>query len=199
MKQNSSILLTKDLIGGFDGSKLDLLDVVRLKTFATQAARKLLETTQQFSNSDHFIIHFDEMQLWKTVFFRRNPDSIVFPNQFRKYLLIALTESLQFFKPYNIQFAISGTNVEQSSVLCAYSHIKTWKLQLPLFSKEAVLQLLDLFCNMQHLDQQLVQERIASKLAGCVRSCEYFFQYLKKQFSNIPPEQVKIEDLEKVN
>lgn len=52
---------------------------------------------------------------------------------------------------------------------------------------------------MEHLDKDQLQKKIAAKLAGCVRSCEYFLDDVKRKFATTPAEQVTVEELEKVS
>ena len=192
-------LLYKAMLSGYDGSTFDLIDRSNLENLAIKAVDRLLDSTGKVSKSNHFILHFDEMQLWATSPFNRDPKRQVSPSDFPKYRLIALSEALIGFKGRNIRFAISGTNIQQDRVLRISSQVKIFTLTLPLFSEESVLQLLDLFCNVKHLDQELLRVKIGSSLAGCVRSCEYFFDVVKTKFETSPAEQVTVEDLEKVS
>jgi len=169
-----------------------------LGKLATQAVDTLLISTAKVSKSNNFILHFDEMQLCATSPFKRDPKRQVSPNDFSKYRLIAFSEALLVFKVRNIRFAFSGTNIEQSRILRISSQVKTCTLLLPLFSEEAVLKLLDLLCNVEHLDRNLLRDKIGSYSSGCVCSCEYFFGEVKMKFSTTPKDQVTVEDLQSI-
>lgn len=196
-KQGSSLLYNAKL-NDYDGSTFDSVKRSTLEKLATQAINALLVATGNVSKSNHFILHFDEMQSWATSPFRRDPKRQVSPSDFSRYRLIALSEVLLVFKGRNIRFAFSGTNIEQGRVLRISSQVKIFPLSLPLFSEMAVLQLLDLLCNAEHLDREQLRVKIGSYLAGCVRSCEYFFDDIHTKFATTPAEQVTVEDLEKV-
>jgi hypothetical protein len=198
ISKDGTSLLYRANLNDYDESTFDAERSI-IEKLALQAVNTLLHATGKVSKSDHFILHFDEMQSWATTPFERNGKRHVSPRDFSKYRLIALSEALIVFKGKNIRFVISGTNIKQRQVLRISSQVKTKSLRLPLFSEDAVLQLLEFLCNLRHLDRELLRVKIGSRLAGCVRSCEYFLEDVINKFANTPAEQITVEDLEKVH
>ena len=197
LKQKLSILYKANL-NDYNESTFDSVDKSTIEESALKAVKSLLISTGKVSNSNYFFLHFDEMQAWATTPFKREPKRHVSLSDSRKYLLVALSEAL-LFKGENIRFAISGINIKQGSVLRISSQVKTSTLSLPLLSEETILQLLDLFCNTEHLDRDQLRVKIGSYLAGCARSCEYFLDDIKRKFSTISAEQVTLDELEHVS
>jgi hypothetical protein len=194
IRETKSVLLYQQDLNGYKG----VLEDERLN----EAAKDLIKVTTEFSKSKtgYFVMHFDELQQWAvSEWFTREDKRHVAPEDFRKYYLLGLSDAMLAFKGTNIRFVISGTNIEQGRVLRISSQVKTKTLYLPLFSEEAFIELLERFFNIGHLDREELRTKIAAPLAGCARSCEYFFTQVKKTFQNLSPNEVTVDALVSVN
>jgi hypothetical protein len=173
-------------------------DVATLKPRTQNSLNMLTSIVENENFTGHFIFHFDEMQLWAFEEFTRDASRDVDPTDFRKYYLLAFCDSLQDFKGTFFRCIISGTNVQFKKVLQRQSQMKFKKLILPLFSEEAIFQLLELFCHLDHLDKDQLTQQIISPLAGCVRSVEYFLKAISERFANFDQNSVTLKELDRV-
>jgi hypothetical protein len=166
-----------------------------------EASNELLKAVAEYvKERDNFVFHFDEIQKWAVdSWFARNNEHFVLPGDFYKYYLLGLSNAMTTFKGTPIRFIISGTNIEQGTVLRISSQVKTEHLYLPLFSEESTLEMLKQLCNIQHLDEEELRDKIAKPLAGCARSCEYFFSDILQKLRDCEATKVTVTDLEKVD
>jgi hypothetical protein len=145
-------------------------------------------------------MHFDEMQLWVVKeIFQRDPKRNLTPQDFKDYYLLGLSDAMLAFKETNIRFVITGTNIEQGGGLRITRQVKTKTLYLPHFSEEAILEILGRLCNIEHLDTEHLKTKVATPLAGCPRSCEYFFTKAQERLDGLPTNEVTVDTLAQVS
>jgi hypothetical protein len=172
---------------------LDLGSAIQL---ATQSATSLMPVMNGMG-AKYLLVHFDETQNWTTNQLEREGARFVPPQDFRNYLLLALTDAMMIFKPFSIRFALTGTDVTQSHYLRLSSQMKICRILLPVFSETAVLEALNQMCNLQHLDDQQLRRTVVARLAGCPRNVEYFLRALLK-YQDWPPAAVTMDILHEV-
>ena len=182
-------------LGHFDLEEMKDIKLTEVNPLVAKSAKCLLSHLQSIG-VNYLAVHFEDMQEWIVPSFNRNNEYMVPPYQFARYRMVALSDSLRYFKNiWPIGFIFSGTNLKLKQLLRWPCDGRLEDVSLPLLSEDAIFHILETFCNFSNLDIAEIKKNIVSELVGCVRSTEYFLSELSVATRALPLNEVSMKIL----